>query len=182
MKRIIFLLLIGFLFIQINAQDIISKTNAEIHTKKSIKKEKKLKRLKGNYFTVSPGIGSSYAGIGLSLQYLTPGKLRFGFHGGAGFQEPGDFCLTGGIKIYIWNYIYADVQFGRFGSWETGTIDYYGYTKTGSGILYGPMFLIGYDLFISDHFGLNFGAGITRDINHDKEIGPAMDFGFIFRF
>jgi len=148
------------------------------------KQERKQIRKQDNYFSVAVGAGNSYGGLGLSLQYLMPGNLRLGIHGGAGyFPINGDnYFFNGGIKLYFWDYLYSDLQFGRFGVYsETYYDQYIGYI-TDSSIMYGPSLLIGYDWYFADHFGLNLAAGASYDIDVYKNITYALDLGLIFRF
>ena len=151
----------------------------------SIKQEKRQLRKYGNYFSVAAGAGNSYGGLGLSLQYLTQGRLKLGIHGGAGyFPLAGQaYLFTGGLKLYFWDYLYTDLQFGRFGAYQKTYYDYYnGYTYE-NGTLYGPSILMGYDWFFSDHFGINAAAGVSYDIgDYFKDFTYALDLGFVFRF
>ncbi|MBN1187435.1 MAG: hypothetical protein JXB49_34485 [Bacteroidales bacterium] len=148
------------------------------------KQERKQIRKQGNYFSVAVGAGNSYGGLGLSLQYLMPGNMRLGIHGGAGYfpLEGENYFFNGGIKLYFWDYIYSDLQFGRFGIYSKSYFDpYIGYI-TDYSIMYGPSLLIGYDWYFSDHFGLNVAGGASYDINVYKNITYALDLGFIVRF
>lgn len=142
----------------------------------------KQSRYQGNYFSIGLGGGNSYGGFGLELQYMTPGKMKLGIHGGAGYLPFGgdpSFLYSGGIKLYFWNYLYLDLQFGAFGV--------YGKVNSNSSLneyslMYGPSLLIGYDWYFSNHFGLNVAVGGSYDLDVYKNFTIAADLGFIFRF
>ena len=87
------------------------------------------------------------------------------------------------MKIYVWDYLHIDVQFGSFGTYQKiYFLSAYEYT-TEQGLLYGPSLLVGYDWFFSDHFGINVAAGASYDIGeYLKDFAFAFDFGFVFRF
>lgn len=139
---------------------------------------------KGNYFSIAPGYGNSYGGLGLRFQYVTPGNVRVGIHGGAGyFPSMGGWLLySGGVQIYFWDYMYVDAQFGAFGAYEYDYWGYY-YSDYGSGRLWGPSLLIGYDWFVTDHFGFNFATGASLDVgDYGGGVTWAIDGGFVFRF
>lgn len=136
--------------------------------------------VKGNYFSIAPGYGNSYGGLGLRFQYVTPGNVRVGIHGGAGYFPSmyGWLLYSGGVQIYFWDYMYVDAQFGAFGvrSSYDGYHDYYKETE-----LYGPSLLIGYDWFVTKHFGFNAASGISVDVRYGG-IFWAIDSGLVFRF
>jgi hypothetical protein len=154
--------------------------------KKKTKTEKNLNlNKKGNYFSMASGYGNSYGGIGLRLQYVTKGSLRFGFHGGVGyFPYMGrDYVLySGGIQLFFWYNLYLNAQFGHFGAYEvneynsnTGYNEYWG-------TLYGPSLLLGYDFYISEHFGFNLATGFSLDVDYNDEFYWAIDGGIVLRF
>lgn len=144
-------------------------------------------RKQGNYLSVAAGSGNSYGGLGLALQYLSPGSLKFGIHAGAGYLPFGavpTFLYAGGLKIYFWDYLYADLQFGSFGTYyKSYQQSPYEPPVSVEGILYGPGLLLGYDWFFSDHFGINMAAGASYDIGeYLKDFELALDLGLIYRF
>ena len=140
---------------------------------------------KGNYFSIAPGYGNSYGGLGLRFQYVTPGNVRVGFHGGAGYfpSMGGWFLYSGGVQIYFWDYMYVDAQFGAFGAYEDSYYgSYYTYHDYDSGRLWGPSLLIGYDWFVTDHFGFNFASGVSLELGRYEDFFWAIDGGLVFRF
>jgi hypothetical protein len=162
----------------------------QINNKAAIKENNELNK-KGNYFSFAPGYGNSYGGLGIRLQYVTKGSVRVGFHGGVGYYSSlGGWVLpSGGIQIYFWNYMYIDAQFGAFGAYENYNSTSYYYDgqyyydeNTNSGVLLGPSLLFGYDWFVSDHFGFNFGTGLSLDVNHSGDVYWAIDGGLVLRF
>ncbi|MBP7508692.1 MAG: hypothetical protein KA807_12800 [Prolixibacteraceae bacterium] len=160
--------------------DALTNTYPEVLNKKA----KKDMRLQGDYLSIAAGVGNSYGGVGLSLQYLTSGSIKFGIHGGVGYFPIGDenFFYSGGVKLYVWNYLYSDLQFGRFGVYRKTNFDPINGNVTDYSILYGPSLLFGYDWFFSDHVGLNVAAGASYDIDVYKKITYALDLGIIVRF
>lgn len=144
-------------------------------------------RKQGNYLSIAAGWGNSYGGLGLSMQYLSPGNLKFGIHGGAGYLPLGAapaFLYSGGLKIYFWDFLYADLQFGSFGTYyKIYQQSPYEPPVSVEGILYGPGLLAGYDWFFSDHCGINIAAGASYDIGeYLKDFQFAFDLGFVYRF
>ncbi len=138
------------------------------------------------YFSLATGYGNSYGGLGLRLQYVTGGKVRLGFHGGAGYFPnwyEDTFLYSGGIKFFFWHQLYINAQFGGFGvGAEQYYSSYWDYYEEDWGMLLGPSLLIGYDWFFSKNFGLNVGSGLSYDINRDTGIWFAMDGSLVFRF
>jgi len=139
---------------------------------------------KGNYFSIATGYGNSYGGLGFRLQYVTPGNVRVGIHGGAGyFPSMGGWLLfSGGVQIYFWDEMYVDAQFGAFGAYENAYWSDYD-SHYDSGRLWGPSLLIGYDWFVTDHFGFNLATGASLDVgDYGGGVTWAIDGGFVFRF
>jgi len=142
-------------------------------------------RKEGNYFSIGLGGGTNYGGLGLELQYMTPGKMRLGIHGGAGYLPFGgdpSFLYSGGVKLYFWDYLYSDLQYGTFGVYGEVYINPFGSSFSEYSLMYGPSLLIGYDWYFSDHFGLNVAIGGSYDLNVYKDFTIAGGLGFIFRF
>jgi len=161
-------------------------TTTRAYSRTTSKLERKQTRKQGNYLSIAAGGGNSYGGLGLSLQYTTPGNIRFGIHGGAGYFPLGGyptFLYAGGVKLYFWDYLYLDAQFGSFGTYQKiYWISAYETTSEG-GILYGPGLLLGYDWFFGDHVGVNVAAGASYDIGeYLQDFEFALDFGIVFRF
>jgi hypothetical protein len=148
----------------------------------------KMENISGNYFSIATGYGNSYGGIGLKLQYVTPGNVRVGIHGGIGyFPSLGGWLLfSGGVQIYFWDYLYVDAQLGAFGAYEDPYFvddGFGGWVEYESGRLFGPSLLLGYDWFITDHFGFNIATGASLDVDHyNNEIFYAVDAGLIVKF
>jgi hypothetical protein len=150
------------------------------------KNDIKQQRKQGGYFSIAAGGGNSYGGLGLSLQYLSRGNMRLGIHGGAGYLPIGvepAILYAGGVKFYFWDLLYADLQFGCFGTYyKTYWLNLYE-TASEGGLLFGPSLLLGYDWYFGDHFGINMAAGASYDIGeYLKDFTVAVDFGFVFRF
>ena len=144
-----------------------------------------------DYFSLAMGYGNSYGGFGLRLQYVTPGQIRAGIHGGAGYfpWNGGMLHASGGIQLYFWKNLYADAQFGMFGTYRFIS-NIVGTTTTEKKALYGPGILLGYDFFFNEKFGLNLAAGLSYNV-HDislyegdsasRKIYPRVDLGFVIK-
>jgi hypothetical protein len=148
-------------------------------------------KVNDDYFSLGLGYGNSYGGFGLKLQYVTPGQIRAGIHGGGGYFPwiGGMLHASGGLQLYPWKNLYLDAQFGMFGVYRfimsNGST-----TTTTKKALYGPGLLLGYDFFFNGKYGLNIAAGASYNI-HDislyegdsasRKIYPRIDLGFVIK-
>lgn len=136
--------------------------------------------IKTNYAGIGFGYGNSFGGLGANFQYVGGDNFRFGFHIGGGYLPSGDiFLISGGFKFYLVESLYLNPQFGSFGG-----VSYWDSRFGGSGgTLYGPSLLIGYELYLSNTFGIIGSVGGSYDIG-DWNTGAhfALDSGFIIRF
>lgn len=141
---------------------------------------------RGNYFSIAVGDGWSYGGYGVRFQYVTPNRI--GIHAGVGYgvTSIGNGVLySAGIQFYFYKDWYVDAQFGAFGfistSYQEWSSGYY-YSSDTWKTLYGPSLLTGYDLYLSDKFGINLASGASLDVNGNSDIWFAFDAGLVFRF
>jgi len=155
-----------------------SQTNPDNNVTDSKKMSRKLKNNK-NYGAVGLGLGISYAGaFGVKVQYAFGDKFKFGPHAALGFLS-GNVTYSAGVSFYLHNF-YLDLIYGPV-AYE----DYYGdgdYEK----VYFGPSWIIGYDWYFSDHFGLNLGLGASYwegdGYNFDEDIFLGLDLGFKYKF
>ena len=140
---------------------------------------------KGNYFMLGTGIGNSYGGAGLRVQWRMGGKQGFGIHAGAGYFPNAPILASAGVKFFPYKDLYINAQFGFTGYEEYRYISYY-YYDYDSNLLYGPSFLVGGDWTWGRKvgYGFNAGLGITHNINSEylPAVTLALDLGFIIRF
>lgn len=143
------------------------------------------------YFTASLGYGNSYGGFGISTQ------RRNGFiayHTGIGYFPFSSVADMGedivmfevGLKFYIINNLYLDLQFGEIGAQCYELYDYYGdVIESNQYTLWGPSILIGADLFLNDIFGFNLAIGVSKNLEKPELLGMeymgAIDLGLTFK-
>lgn len=135
----------------------------------------------GNYFSLGTGFGRSYGGFGFRAQFRRGDSFAFGPHLGMGYTPNTigfPLFMNIGMKIFFFNPIYLDLQFGVFGensAWITSTI----YDEWPA---WGPTLMTGADINIGKMFGINFAGGISLDMGGMDIFFPAFDIGFFIRF
>lgn len=152
-----------------------------------------------NFLSLGTGIGRSYGGLGLQVQYTTGDEIRVGFHGGIGYHPfMEQICFSVGTKVYFFEGLYVGGQFGLLGElpvertefrtyseWEDGERSVYTepYTYTAFYDSWGPSTMVGFDWFPSEHLGINAAAGLSMDIlDFAGSIFLAVDAGILYRF
>lgn len=152
---------------------------------KTVRSWKTRRNTGGNYFSLGLGVGNSYGGYGLRVQYVFNRTAKIGIHGGAGLMPSmGDskYILLSsiGVQYYLLPNLYADIQFSSFGEGLTFS-DCEGVSPIEK--IYGPGILIGYDWFLTEYFGFNAGAGASLDLSAFKTgVNVSFDLGLLFKF
>lgn len=142
------------------------------------------------YYSVSLGYGNSFGGFGISSQ------RRNGFisyHTGIGYFPFSSIAEMGedivmwevGLKFFILNNLYIDLQFGDLGAECFETYDWYGdVIESTQYTLWGPSILVGADLFVNDSFGFILAFGVSKNMVETEllsEYMGAIDLGIIFK-
>jgi hypothetical protein len=178
----------------------------------ALMKEDSQKTFKGRYLMLGAGMGNSYGGYGIRLQWRYGGNLGYGFHAGVGYDPGAPISGSAGVKFFYFKGLYIDFQFAT--KWMK-QIDSYiiGYEQMGypfylwipitedvdnSYMGYGPALMVGGDWVWGKKiaYGLNVGLGVLYLINgktshsasvlgtseDDQHFQGALDLGFIIRF
>lgn len=145
-------------------------------------------RSKYKYFSVATGLGYSYAGVGIRLQYRIGGKAGMAFHLGVGYNEyevvnrsyslyestvilnKSGVNFSGGLKLMFLSHFYINT------SVLFHTLDFSSYPNREGH--YDLNILLGADWFFNDDFGINAAFGISSGDNNfiiDFEKGGAID-------
>ncbi len=152
------------------------------------------KQSNNSYFSIALGGGNSYGGFGIRLNGRIGQNPGIGLHGGVGLFPDAPFLYSGGIKVYLDDAYYFNIQYGTFGvQTVTQTYEYtswngysyvtqyeYTYNKY---IIYGPSFLLGADWLGNKNIGFNSSFGISFNLNSsvNKSVFLAGDIGIIFK-
>ena len=145
-----------------------------------------------SHFALGIGYGNSYGGVGTKVQFIQElgGDFSIGIQASIGTildinsdEINSILSYSGGILIYPFKSFYLNLQYGGFGIYYKANYDFdSGSLSFSPELLYGPSVLVGYELFLSEHFGLNLGAGGCYDLNGGNQYYYAYDVGMIFRF
>jgi hypothetical protein len=148
-----------------------------------------IRTYKGKYLLLGTGIGWSYGGIGLKLQWRGGGNQGVGFHLGAGYAPDSPIGVSAGFKFFPYRGLYMNMQFGYGAAeYQSSSNDINSEEVEEINIVYGPSFLVGGDFNWGKGktgFGFNVGLGVMYGINakfFEEHIFPAFDFGLIIRF
>jgi hypothetical protein len=175
----------SILLITLSLLSIIGFSGNELNAQYSNLDDPSIRAYKGKYILVGTGIGWSYGGIGLKIQWRGGGNQGIGFHIGAGYAPDSPMGVSAGLKFFPYRGLYMNAQFGY------GAAEYESNTEYDSeevNIVYGPSFLVGGDFNWGKGktgFGFNVGLGVMYGINakfFEEHIFPAFDFGLIIRF
>lgn len=143
---------------------------------------------KYKYFSIATGLGYSYAGVGIRLQYRIGEKTGMAFHLGVGYNEyevvsrtysfyestiilnKSEVNFSGGIKLVFLSHFYINT------SVLLHTFDFSSYPNREDA--YDLNILLGADWFFNDHLGINAALGVSSGDNNfiiDFEKSGAID-------
>jgi len=139
-----------------------------------------------HYFSVGPGGGISYGGLGVRIQYRVGRRFGLGLHVGGGITLESFFkadpYYNMGMKFFFLTYAYLDFSYGITGTSYKKIPPYLNGNEIAINST-GFSALIGTDYFINKYFGVNIAFGLVIPTKKLK-YGPqyVFDAGVVFKF